>query len=65
MGQGPESRADVEKSPSPVPEWLLSPCLQCAVGRCHAEELLHVVDPGDFTRLLPPDSEVVDNNIQQ
>jgi hypothetical protein len=27
MGQGPESRADVEESPSRVPEWQLSSCL--------------------------------------
>jgi hypothetical protein len=35
MGQGPESRTDVEESPSRVPEWLLSSCLQCVcvVGR--------------------------------
>jgi hypothetical protein len=29
LGQGPESRADVEESPSPVPEWPLSSCLRC------------------------------------
>jgi hypothetical protein len=29
MGQGLESRADVEESPSLVPEWQLSSCLQC------------------------------------
>jgi hypothetical protein len=33
MGHGPESRADVEESPSRVPEWPLSSCLQCMVGR--------------------------------
>jgi hypothetical protein len=65
MGQGPESRADVVESPSRVPEWPLSLCLQCVVGRCHAEKLLHIVDLGDFVRLLPPDGEVVDNSVQQ
>jgi hypothetical protein len=45
MRQGPESRADVEESPSRVPEWPLSSCLQCVwSGCCHAEESLHVVD---------------------
>jgi hypothetical protein len=29
MGQGPESRADVEESPSRVPAWPLSSSLQC------------------------------------
>jgi hypothetical protein len=53
MGQGPGSRADVEESPSRVPEWR------------HAEESLHVVGPGVFAGLLPPDGEVVDNNVQQ
>jgi hypothetical protein len=48
MGQGPESRADIEESPSRVPEWPLSSCSQCVVGRCHAEESLHVVDPDVF-----------------
>jgi hypothetical protein len=33
MGQGPESRADVEESPSRVHEWPLSSCLQCVCGR--------------------------------
>jgi hypothetical protein len=33
------------------------------VGRCHAEESLHVVDPGVFAGLLPPDGEV-DNSVQ-
>jgi hypothetical protein len=28
-GQGPESRADVEESPSRGPEWSFSSCLQC------------------------------------
>jgi hypothetical protein len=37
----------------------------CVVGRCHAEESLHVVDPVVFAGLLPPDGEVVDNSIQQ
>jgi hypothetical protein len=37
----------------------------CVFGRCHAEELLHVVDPGVFAGLLPPDGEVVDNSVQQ
>jgi hypothetical protein len=64
-GQGPESRADVEESPSRVPEWPLSSCLQCVVGRCHAEESLHVVDPGVFAGLLPADGEDVDNSVQQ
>jgi hypothetical protein len=48
MGQGRESRAGVEESPIRVPEWPLSSCLQCVVGRCHAEESLHVVGPGLF-----------------
>jgi hypothetical protein len=65
MGKGPESRADMETFPSRVPEWPLSSCLQCVVGRCRAEESLHVVDPGVFTGLLPPDGEVVDNSVQQ
>jgi hypothetical protein len=65
MGQGPESRADVEKSPSRVPEWPLSSCLHCVVRRCHGEESLHVVDPGGFAGLLPPNGEVVDNIVQQ
>jgi hypothetical protein len=57
MGQGLESGADVEESP-------LS-CLQCVVGHCHAEESLHGIDPGVFAGLLPPDSEVVDNSVEQ
>jgi hypothetical protein len=65
MTQGPESRADVAESPSRFPEWPLSSCLQCVVGRCHAEESLLVVDPDVFTGLLPPDGEVVDNRVQQ
>jgi hypothetical protein len=65
MWQGPESRADVEESPSRVPEWPLSSSLQCVIGRCHAEESLHIVDPGVFAGLLPPDGEVVDNSVQQ
>jgi hypothetical protein len=32
MGKGPESRADVEESPSRVPEWPLSSCSRCVVG---------------------------------
>jgi hypothetical protein len=65
MGQGPESRADVEESPSRVPEGPLSSCLQCVVGPCHAEESLHVVDLGAFAALLPPYGKVVDISIQQ
>jgi hypothetical protein len=65
MGQGPESRSDVEGSPSRVPEWLLSSCLQCMVRHCHAEESLHVVDLGVFAGFLPPDGEVVDSSVQQ
>jgi hypothetical protein len=42
MGQGQESREDVEESPGLVPEWPLSSCLQRVVWRCHAEESLHV-----------------------
>jgi hypothetical protein len=64
MGQGPESRAGVEESPSRVPEWPLSSCLQCVVGRCHAEEFLNVINPGFFAGLLPTDGEV-DNGVQQ
>jgi hypothetical protein len=52
-------------NPSRVPEWPLSSYLQCVVGRCHAEESLHVVDPGVFAGLLPPGGEVVDNSVQQ
>jgi hypothetical protein len=37
----------------------------CVVGRCHAEESLHVGNPGGFSGLLPPDGKVVDNSIQQ
>jgi hypothetical protein len=37
----------------------------CLVGRCHDEESFHVVDPGVFAGLLPPDGEVVDNSVQQ
>jgi hypothetical protein len=65
MGEGPESRMDVEESLRRVPEWPLSSCLQCAVRRCHAEVSLNVVDPGVFAELLPPDGEVVDNSVQQ
>jgi hypothetical protein len=63
--QGPESRADVEESPSRVPEWPLLSCLQCAVGHCHAEESLHVIDPCIFAGLLPQEREVVENSVQQ
>jgi hypothetical protein len=65
MGQGLESRVDVEESPSRVPEWPLSSCLRCVVGRCHAEESLHVIDLEVYTGLLPPDGEVADNSVQQ
>jgi hypothetical protein len=37
----------------------------CVVGRCHAEESLHVIDSGFFARLLPSDGEVIDNSVQQ
>jgi hypothetical protein len=60
MGKGPESRADVEES-----EWPLSSCLQCVVGRCHAKELLHVVDPSVFAGLLSPGGEVFNSSVQQ
>jgi hypothetical protein len=60
-----ESRVDVEESPSPVPEWLLSSCLQCVVRCCHAEESLQVINPGVFAGLLTPDGEVIDNSVQQ
>jgi hypothetical protein len=53
--------ADVEESPSLVPQWPLSSCLQSVVGRCRAEESLHAVDQGVFAGLLPPDCEVVDS----
>jgi hypothetical protein len=53
----------VEESPSLVPEWSLSSCLQCVVGCCHAEESLHVVDLGVFAGLLPPDGKVVYNSV--
>jgi hypothetical protein len=65
MGQVPESRADVEESPSRAPEWPLSSCLQCVVGRCHAKESIHVVDLGVFAGLLPPGGEVVDSSVQE
>jgi hypothetical protein len=35
------------------------------VGRCHAEESLHVADPAGFAGLLPPEDEVVNNSVQQ
>jgi hypothetical protein len=65
MGQGLESRADVEESPSRVPEWLLTSCLQCVVRLCHVEESLHVINLGVFAGLYPPDGEVDDNSVQQ
>jgi hypothetical protein len=65
MGQGPENREDVGAAPNRVPKWPISSCLQCVAGRCHAEESLHVVDPGVFAGLLPSDGEVVDNSVQQ
>jgi hypothetical protein len=37
----------------------------CVVGRCHAEESLHVVDPGVSAVFLHPDDEVVENSVQQ
>jgi hypothetical protein len=37
----------------------------CVVGRYYAGESLRVVDPGVFAGLLPPDGEVIDNNVQQ
>jgi hypothetical protein len=38
----------------------------CIVGRgYHAKESLHVVDPGVFAGLLPPDGEVVHNSVQE
>jgi hypothetical protein len=64
MEQGPESRADVEESPSRVLEWPLLSCLQCVVRCCHVEESLHVIEPGVLAGLLPPDSEVVDSSVQ-
>jgi hypothetical protein len=39
--------------------------MHCVVKRCHAEESLHVVDPGIFAGLLPQDGEVVDYSVQQ
>jgi hypothetical protein len=65
MGLGPESRVDVEDSPSRVPEWPLSSCLQCVVGRFHVEESLHVANQGVLAGLLPPDGEGVDNSVQR
>jgi hypothetical protein len=66
MGQGPENMTDVEEFPSRVPEWPLSPCLQCVwSGVAMLNESLHVVDPGVFAKLLLPDGEVVDNRVQQ
>jgi hypothetical protein len=63
MGKSPESGADVEESPSRVLEWPGSSCLQCLVGRCHAEESIHVVDSSVLTGFLPPDAEVVDSSV--
>jgi hypothetical protein len=34
------------------------------IGCCHAEEALHIVDPGIFAGLFPPDCEVIDNSVQ-
>jgi hypothetical protein len=65
MGKVPENRADVEESPSGVPELPLSSCLQCVFGRCHPEESAHVVDLGAIAGLFPPDGEVVDNSVHQ
>jgi hypothetical protein len=65
MGQDPESRADVEDPRSRVRKWPLSSCLQCVVGLCHDEESLHVVDPGVFPALLPPDGEVIKKGVLQ
>jgi hypothetical protein len=65
MGQDPGSKADVEESPNRVPEWPLSSCLQCVVGRCYAKDSLDVTDSGVFAGLLPPDGEVVDSSVQQ
>jgi hypothetical protein len=68
MWQGPEIMADVEESPIPV-EFLNGRFRHvwsvCVVGRCHAEESLHVVDPGAFVGMFPPDSEVVNSSIRQ
>jgi hypothetical protein len=55
----------VVESHSRVPEWPLSSCLQCVFGHRHAEESLHVVDPGVFAVLLPPVGEVVDRSVWQ
>jgi hypothetical protein len=60
MGQNPESRADVEESPV-----LPLSCMQCVAGRIHAEESLHVVDPGVFPGFRHTEGEVIDNSVQQ
>jgi hypothetical protein len=65
MWQDPGSRAMWKNLPFEFPELLLSLCLQCVFGRCHAEESHHVVDPSVFAGLLPPDGEVFDNSVQQ
>jgi hypothetical protein len=35
------------------------------IGRCHAKELLHALDPGVFAGLVTPDGEVIYNSVQQ
>jgi hypothetical protein len=65
LQQGPENWADMEESHSQVPKWPVSSCFQCVVGRCHAEESLHVVEPGVFAGLMPPDGEFIENSVQQ
>jgi hypothetical protein len=64
MELGPESRMDVGESPIPV-EFLNGSLrhICSVVRRCHAEESLHAVDPGDFSGLLRADGEVVDNRV--
>jgi hypothetical protein len=65
MLQGPESMANGKESPGQVPEFTLLLYLQCVcvVEHCHAEESLHVIDPGVFAGLLAPDGEVIDNSV--
>jgi hypothetical protein len=58
-------RVDAKESPSRVPEWPLSSCLHCVVGHCHAEESLHVAEPGFFAGLIPPDGEIVSKMSKQ
>jgi hypothetical protein len=63
MGKGPESRVDVDESPSRVPEWPL-----CSVWSGVFMLKSHSMSPTRafvYAGLLTPDGEVVDYSIQQ